>query len=103
MPSPATKWKRAVEEQNCETGTKLWSVIISIQKDANSARAKARLYWPGRPLEGIGQASAESADAAPTSSGDEVAAAHALSDLASQLFAATVCNAATEPSVTVKR
>lgn len=91
-----------MEEQNSETGTKLWSVIISIQKHANGTRAKAHLYWPDGPLEAIGHA--ELADDAPTALSDELAAAHALSNLASQLFDVTVSAAVpTDPPVTTKR
>lgn len=98
------EWKNAVEEQNSETGTKLWSVIISIQKHAQGTRANARLYWPGIPLEGTGQTPAELADEAPAKVSDGLAAAHALSDLASQLFAATVSAAVpAEPPVATKR
>lgn len=81
-----------MEEQNSETGTKLWSVIVAIQnpgEGSEGVRAKAHLYWPGRPLEGMGQTTVEPADDPATRIGEQRAAAQALSDLANRLLAAT--------------
>lgn len=87
-----------MDEQSSETGTKLWSVIVSIQNNAEGSRAKAHIYWPGKPLEEFGQAAVESADDSAAKISNKLAAARALSDLASQLFTVPASpGVATEP------
>ena len=74
---------------NSELGVKRWSVFISIRERDRGIAAEADLYWPGSPLKGAGLVPLEPARQLAVGIGDEMAAARALSDLATQLFGVT--------------
>ena len=78
-----------MQDTNSELGVKRWSVIISIRERDKGIAAEAQLYWPGCSLTGVGLVPLEQARPLAAGIGNEMAAARALSDLATQLFAVT--------------
>ena len=72
------------------TQSKHWKVDIYIDEHDGDTRAQARLHHPDGPLHtGHGVARRNPDDTEVPEIGDELATARALSDLASQLLAAT--------------
>jgi Domain of unknown function (DUF1876) len=73
-----------------DDGTKHQVVLIAVDEDDDNTRATARLAWRGTTLEGVGRARLEVGDDYTIELRDELAVARALSNLANQLFAASV-------------
>jgi hypothetical protein len=70
--------------------TKHSAVLIAVDEDADRTRATARLSWRDGILVGIGTARMDAGDLHTVELRDEVAVARALSNLANQLFAASI-------------
>jgi hypothetical protein len=72
---------------------KSWSVKIVIDEHENQTRATARLQAENRAeMEGVGLARLNPADSDVPESGDELATARALADLAHQLIEVTAAD-----------
>lgn len=70
--------------------TKHSAVLIAVDEDADRTRATARLSWRDTRLVGVGTARMDAGDTHAVELRDEVAVARALSNLANQLFAASI-------------
>ncbi|KAA0107545.1 dsRBD fold-containing protein [Mycolicibacterium sp. P1-5] len=70
--------------------TKHSAVLIAIDEDADRTRATAGLSWRDSVLVGVGTARMDAGDTHAVELRDEVAVARALSNLANQLFAASI-------------
>jgi hypothetical protein len=69
---------------------KVWHLDAVVDEHEMRTRAKVRLSWHGNKLVGVGLARLDPSDEPVATSGDELALARALSDLAYQLFELTV-------------
>jgi Domain of unknown function (DUF1876) len=65
-------------------------VLIAVDSEGDLARATARLPWRDTMLQGVGRARLKSDDETAIGLRDELAVARALSNVANQLFAASV-------------
>jgi Domain of unknown function (DUF1876) len=79
-----------MQQTNSELDIKRWSIVISIRETDKGIVAEAHLFRPGTDLTGVGLLPLEQQHPLAAEIGDELAAARALSDLATQLFSATV-------------
>ena len=79
-----------MEHTRTDQETKHWVVLIAVDEHENPTRARARFSWRGTTLEGIGRAGLDTTDDHAAEIRDELAVARALSNLANQLFAASV-------------
>ena len=70
--------------------TKHWVVLIAVDEDGDLGRATARLTWRDTKLEGVGRARLEDGCEDAVALRDELAVARALSNVANQLFAASM-------------